>query len=317
MLSRFFSSNKKSKNNSSNNDLNTIDQSLDISIIISCRNEINTLKKTIDSILNSKNVLSFEIIIVDDGSTDNSCSFVYTNDNYKNIKLIFSKNIGVAAARNLGTKSSKGKYLFFCDAHISVPDYWLDSMVRTLKESNGDAVIPAIKNMETEDRGYGGTWNTNLEFIWLGKPDSSYAEIPLAPGCILGIKKDIFETIGGFDNHLKLYGVEDQEFSLKLWLFGYKILIDTSIEVNHLFKIYDSYKITYSDLIYNYLCLAYLHFDYNNLVKILELFKSKPNFNIAFTNLMLNEDLLKQRKKYFIKRKFDENYFFKKFNIHF
>jgi glycosyltransferase involved in cell wall biosynthesis len=318
MISRFFSSLKKNENDIPNNDLKVINEMPHISIIISCRNEVNNLKKTIDSILNSKNSLSFEIIIVDDGSEDGSCNFINaTTDYYKNIKLIFSENVGIAPARNLGAKASKAKYLFFCDAHISVPDYWLDSMIQTLEDNNGDAIIPAIKNMENEDRGYGGTWNNKLEFIWLGKPESTCAEIPLAPGCVLGIKKDVFETVGGFHNNLKLYGVEDQELSLRLWLFGYKILIDTSVEVNHIFKANNSYKITHSDLIHNYLCLSYLHFDYNNLVKTLELFKSRSGFNIAFTNLIINEDLLKRRKEYFVKRKFDENYFFEKFNIPF
>jgi glycosyltransferase involved in cell wall biosynthesis len=315
---RFFSSLKKRKNDVRSDDLKAINETVDISIIISCRNEVNNLKKTIDSIVNSKNRLSFEIIIVDDGSEDGSCNFINTTtDYYKNIKLIFSENIGIALARNLGAKASKAKYLFFCDAHISVPDCWLDSMIQTLEGNNGDAIIPAIKNMENEDRGYGGTWNSNLEFVWLKKPEGTCAEIPLAPGCAFGIKRDVFETVGGFHSNLKLYGVEDQELSLRLWLFGYKILIDTAVEVNHLFKANNSYKITHADLIHNYLCLAYLHFNYNNLVKILELLKANAGFNIAFTNLIINEDLLKQRKEYFLKRKFDENYYFEKFNIPF
>jgi glycosyltransferase involved in cell wall biosynthesis len=318
MISRFFSSHKKSENHIPNNELEAINQTADISIIISCRNEVDNLKKTIDSILNSKNSLSFEIVVVDDGSEDGSCNFLNTTmDYYKKVKLIFSEKVGIAPARNLGAKASKTKYLFFCDAHISVPDNWLDSMIQTLEGSNGDVIIPAIKNMENEDRGYGGIWNSNLEFIWLGKPENTTAEIPLAPGCVLGIKREVFEAVGGFHSNLKLFGVEDQEFSLRLWLFGYKILIDTSVEVNHLFKANNSYKITHSDLIHNYLCLAYLHFDYNNLVKTLELFKTKAGFNMAFTNLITNGDLLKQRKEYLLKRKFNENYFFEKFNIPF
>lgn len=314
MLSKFFSLNKKNENSS----LKVLNQPSDVSIIISCRNEVNTLKNTVDSIMNSKNNLSFEIIIVDDGSDDGSCNFINTDvKNYRNIKLIFSENIGMAAARNLAAESSNAKYLFFCDAHISVPDYWLDSMIKTLEKNNGHAIIPVIKNMEAEDRGYGGTWNNTLGFVWLGRPENTGTEIPLAPGCALGIKREIFKTIGGFNNHFKLYGVEDQEISLKLWLFGYTILIDTSIEINHLFKVNNSYKLTYADLIYNYLCLAYLHFNYNNLVKVFELFKTRSSFNIAFTNILLNESLLTQRKEYFRKRKFDENYFFKKFNIPF
>lgn len=316
MFSPFSSLYKKRQNNNWEKELIDNVRSSAVSIIVSCRNEKDTVKNTIDSIMNSKNKTLFEIIIVDDKSNDGSCDFINNNkDIYGNVTLIFSDNIGVAASRNLGATIAKGKYLFFCDAHISVQDYWIDNLVKTLDENNAHAIVPVIKNMKAEERGYGGTWNNKLEFVWLNKPENSVSEIPLAPGCTLGIKKDVFDTIGGFDSNLQIYGVEDQEISLKLWLFGYKIVIDTQVEVNHLFKVNNSYKITYADIIYNYLCLVYFHFDDENIAKAIELLKTKQHFNLAFSKLIVNEELLKQRKEYFGKRKFDENYFLKKFNI--
>lgn len=304
----FYEKNNPLQNSSINTEL------IDASIIVSCRNEVNTLKKTIDSMMGFKSNLSFEIIIVDDGSTDGSCDFI-TEHKYKNVMTVFSECIGVSASRNLGARLSKGKYLFFCDAHISVCDYWIDKLIKTMEEKEAGAIIPAIKNMEGEDKGFGGTWNYNLNFIWLNEPEKNGSEVPLAPGCTIGIKKDVFQAIGGFDEYLKIYGVEDQEISLKLWLFGYKIVIDKFVEINHLFKVNNSYNFTYADLIYNYLCMAYFHFNYDNLVKTLEIFKNTSGFNIAFTKLVLNETLSKRRKEYFNKRRYDDNYFFKKFHI--
>lgn len=327
MFSKLFNSNNKSDEVHENKDLldetsklnegiTEITLSPEVSIIITYRNEVENLKKTIDSIVNSKNKLSFEIIIVDDGSTDRCSDLIdLDSDKYTNVKFIYSDKLGTAKAKNLGADSAIGKYLFFCDPHISVPDYWLDNLISTLEESSADAVIPAIKDMLKENRGYGGTWNNVFKFIWLGKPDKNGAEILLAPGCTVGVKKETFHNIGGFNPHFQVYGVEDQELSLKLWLFGHKIILDSTVEVEHLFATNASYGVTHTDIIYNYLCLAYCHFSYENLTKMLIALKQNPHLSKASVRILLNENLIRQRKEYFSKRKYDENYIFEKFNI--
>lgn len=290
----------------------------DASVIIPCRNEINTLKSTVDSIMNSKNQLVFEIIVIDDGSTDGSCDFI-TKDKelYKNVRLISSKNLGPSAARNLGGDSACGKYLFFCDAHVTVPDHWIDDLIKTLEENNADAIAPAIKDNVGGGIGYGETWDSSLQVKWLDKPKRDGDEVPLTPGGAFGVKKEAFDTIGGFERHFEVWGKEDEEISLKLWLFGYKIIVDSRVEVIHMFKITNSYGVTYTDFIYNFLCIAYSHFDSENLNKSLDMVKGSSSFAEALAKIMLNEDIFRQRKDYFSRRKFDANYFFNKFNIKF
>jgi len=61
--------------------------------------------------------------------------------------------------------------------------------------------------------------------------------------------------------------------------------------------------------------MAYFHFDNENLAIALNIVRNNCSFASAATKVMLNEDLMNQRKEYFNKRTFDENYFFKKFNI--
>lgn len=288
----------------------------DVSVIIPCKNEINNIKWTVDSMLSSKNKLSFEVIVIDDGSTDGCCGFIDEND-YKGVKVIHTEGIGISRARNLGAKEAKGKYLFFCDAHVLVPDYWLDELIKALEENDAQAITPTIKVIDMESRGYGGTWNERLEFTWLGKPEKEISEIPFMAGCTLGMRKDIFDLLGGFGHQFKVYGMEDQEICLKLWLYGYKVLINSSVEVQHLYKIEHNYEISSENIIHNYIYMVYSHFNQDNLAKAIALCKHYWCFSEALAQVMLNEEMVKERKENFNKRIYDENYFFEKFNIKF
>jgi glycosyltransferase involved in cell wall biosynthesis len=289
---------------------------VDASIVIACRNEAYNLQKTVDSIINCKNKLTYEIIVVDDGSTDESCDFININKEvYEDLKLISSNERSTSGTKNLGAAIASGKYLFFCDAHVYVVDHWIDNLVETLEKNNADCISPAIKNMLGEGIGYGATWNKNLEFTWLEKPKYDVCEILLFSGCTFGIKREVFEVVKGFDKQFIGYGYEDQELSLKLWLFGYKVILDSTVIINHLFKTSHIYPITSQELIYNFLYMAYSHFDSKNLAIALDIAHNKDSFALAAANIMLNEELMNQRKEYFKKRMFDENHLFEKFNI--
>lgn len=292
----------------------------EVSIIVPCKNEVNNLKKTIDSIMNSKTKLCYEIIVVDDGSTDGSCDFINMNiEIYKDIKLISVFNLGAAGSRNFGTKIASGKYLFFCDAHVSVPNYWLDTLIKTLEDNNAHIIAPVIADMVKEEcKGYGQTWNNKLEVMWLlDKSEGNGLEIPIACGCAFGIKKEVFDEIGGFDKYFEVWGKEDEELCFKAWLFGYKIILDISVEVKHLFRSKHPYEVTHENVIYNFLCMIYSHFGSKNLAKALNIAHNNYAFSYSAAKLMTKEDLMNQRKEYFSKRKYDEDYFFEKFHIPF
>jgi Predicted glycosyltransferases len=292
--------------------------STDVSIIIPCKNEVDNLKNTVDSIMNSKNKLSFEIIVVDDGSTDGSCDFIKQDKNiYGSIKLISSKNLGVAGGRNMGASKAEGKYLLFIDAHVYVPDYWLDNLFGTMEQNNADGVSPAIKDKVGGGIGYGETWNERLENKWITDMPKNGQEIPIAAGGAFGIKRKVFEDIGGFDKHYEIWGKEDEEISVKLWLFGYKIVINPYVEIIHLFKLFNPSGVTGLEILYNRLCMYYSHFSDESLPRVLDLYKNDSFYSKALQKLMLNEDMLRQRKEYLNRRKYDEKYFLEKFNISF
>jgi len=95
-----------------------------ISIIIPTYNQAESLQETIESVLNQtyKNI---EIIIVDDGSTDNTLEIISSFDNDK-IICIQQENKGAGNARNRGIKKANGKYIAFLDSD----DLWLKNKLR-------------------------------------------------------------------------------------------------------------------------------------------------------------------------------------------
>lgn len=107
-----------------------IEQQPFFSIIVPVYNIEQYIKECIESIIN-QDLNNIEIILVDDGSTDNSgkiCDKYSQND--KRIKVIHKQNAGVSEARNSGIKKSKGKYIIFVDGD----DFLIANILLELKE---------------------------------------------------------------------------------------------------------------------------------------------------------------------------------------
>lgn len=99
-----------------------------ISVIVPVYNAETTLKNCLDSILN-QSFKSYEVIVVDDGSTDASPEICDSyKEAYGNVKVIHQENYGVSAARNAALELAVGDWLAFCDSDDTVCDYWLSSL---------------------------------------------------------------------------------------------------------------------------------------------------------------------------------------------
>lgn len=95
---------------------------IDISVIIPVYNSGKLIKRCLDSILAQKGNYAYEVLIVDDGSTDNSSEIIESYHNQA-FKLMHQKNAGPAKARNRALDEVQGKYVCYIDAD----DYWEDT----------------------------------------------------------------------------------------------------------------------------------------------------------------------------------------------
>ena len=113
-----------------------------ISIIMPCYNAAKTISRTLNSI-REQDFKDVEIVVVNDGSTDNSLEIVSMFAKVDNrIRVITQENSGVSVARNNGLKQAKGNYIVFIDAddNYTTP-YALSDMMKRLKDTNSDMVV--------------------------------------------------------------------------------------------------------------------------------------------------------------------------------
>ncbi|KUO52879.1 MAG: hypothetical protein APF76_14735 [Desulfitibacter sp. BRH_c19] len=285
-----------------------------VSIIIPCKNEGQNIVMTLNSLITFRNKLEYEIIVVDDGSTDGCCEGI--DKAYSRIQLYKTNGLGAARARNYGAEKAKGMVLIFCDAHLTFGEYWIDKLVNVLEEKY-DAVSPGIGVMGNPNlAGYGLTWNSSLKTNWFVDKPNRLEVVPLLPGGCLAIKSSVFEDIGGFDKGFIVWGHEDEEISLKLWLFGYTCCIYPEALVLHKFRSQHPYRVTFEHVHYNFLRMATSHFNKPRLEKVNNMLKGSYGYNEAVINLV-KSDVNIQKDKYLKRRCYDDDWFFNKFQIDF
>lgn len=103
------------------------------SVIIPLYNKEHTIANTLTTVL-KQTYSEYEIIIVNDGSTDNSVNIIKQNFNDTRIRIINQSNAGVSAARNRGIQEAKGKWISFLDAD----DEWLPTYLETVSKVTDD-----------------------------------------------------------------------------------------------------------------------------------------------------------------------------------
>lgn len=118
-----------------------------VSVIVPVYNNEKYIEKTIDSILN-QTYNNFELIVVNDGSTDNSSS-VISKFTDSRIKYFFQENSGAPKARNLGFENSSGEYIMFFDADDMLYSNALENLISEFDEET-DIVIGNFTRVNDE-----------------------------------------------------------------------------------------------------------------------------------------------------------------------
>ncbi len=172
----------------------------EVSVIIPTYNRAHLIKRAIQSVLN-QTYQNFEIIVVDDGSVDNTEEVVKNFNNQKIRYIRYNENKGVAAARNTGIKATRGDYIAFQDSD----DEWFPNKLERQME--------VFKNVSPEvGVVYTGTWRIrNNERIYLplftgkqreGNICKELKENFVMPAPAAIVKKECFNRVGMFEERL-------------------------------------------------------------------------------------------------------------------
>lgn len=116
-----------------------------ISVVVPAYNEEKTISSCLDSLLNQKTNQKFEVIVVNNNSTDKTEEIVRKYKNKLNLKIILEKRKSRGTARYAGFKVAKGEVIFSTDADIIVPENWIEEMTSLFKDKKIVAVTGTCK----------------------------------------------------------------------------------------------------------------------------------------------------------------------------
>jgi len=210
-----------------------------VSIIIVNHNGLEHLKACLDSVLKTE-YPNFEIIFIDNKSTDNSVKFV--EKSYPSIKIIRNnENLGFGAAANLGITSSSGKYIAFLNEDVEVDRNWLTPLVECM-ESNRNIAVCEGKMLHFFNRKFFDSANGAGRFIdKFGNvfvrggeeiDQGQYNKSVKTFYALTLFRRTIFQEVGLFDTKFFLY-YEETDLCWRIRLKSFEIVYVPSSIIYH------------------------------------------------------------------------------------
>jgi glycosyltransferase involved in cell wall biosynthesis len=127
------------------------EEKISLSIIIPAYNVEKFIKLSLNSIYNQKTSYLFEVIVIDDGSTDETLSVVKEfQEKFSNFKVYRTINLGAGAARNLGMKVAVGKYIYFFDSDDLLESNFIEKAITILENEHLDVLMFSGKSFLDE-----------------------------------------------------------------------------------------------------------------------------------------------------------------------
>jgi len=170
-----------------------------ISVIIPVYNAEKYIRNTINSVLN-QNYKNLEIILIDDGSKDNSKNIIEEySKKYSNVVLICQKNLGAPVARNNGIKHSTGDYVVFLDADDTLCSNALDGIQEMLNKDI-ELIVGNFNKIDEDGKNICHCELTKKNFLVSNKSIFEYCMLDPKPGCKIYNLKIIKQNKLLFDN---------------------------------------------------------------------------------------------------------------------
>lgn len=201
-----------------------------ITVILPTYNRLDLLQKTITSLRAQTYPFDrFEVIVVDDGSTDGTAVYL---TNQPDLHVIHQANGGPAAARNAGVLAAQGDLLAFIDDDCQAAPGWLYALAKSIQDSTildlgavGGPVLP-VRHTHWLHQFYLFANRIHPQ----GQPSGS-ADVLFS--CNMAISPPILAEVGGFDTSFSHPGGEDLDLSYRLQQAGYTLWLNNEAAIYH------------------------------------------------------------------------------------
>lgn len=211
----------------------------EVSIIIPVHNQLDTTLRCLKSIQDNTGNISYEVILADDASTDDT---VHLQNFIANITIARNKNnLGFLRNCNNAAKQAKAPYLLFLNNDTYVLSGWLEALLRTIKNDKKTGIVgPKLiyPNGRLQEAGGiifadGSGWNYGRGDD-PGKPEYNYLkEVDYVSGACLLVKKELWKLTGGFDERYSPAYYEDTDLAFEARKLGYKVIYQPQSVIVH------------------------------------------------------------------------------------
>lgn len=200
-----------------------LDMTMDLSIIVPVYNASKYIEKCIDSVVNQDTRYKYEVIVINDGSTDDTLTKL---SKYEGINVISIENRGIAGARNEGINNAKGMYLMFVDSDDILAPGAIETLLKSAYKNNAEIVQGSYYEFINENK---------KMYYYLDEKvieSAKYNDVLPAPGFPWGkvIRRDLFNGVRfplsyWFEDTLMSYVIYrrcSKYVSLKEIVYGYR-----------------------------------------------------------------------------------------------
>ncbi len=185
-----------------------------ISVVIPCYNQGKYLNEALASV-QAQTYKDFEIIIVNDGSTDSFTIELLQGVNHPRTTVIHTDNQGLSAARNTGISQASGEYVFPLDADDKIGNTYFEKAVNILSKKKDTGIVTTT---QIQQFGYYNSVTGNAQEggveLFVGLENNMVA-------CSM-FRRLCWEESGGYDESMKK-GMEDWEFWIRVTALGWKV----------------------------------------------------------------------------------------------
>ncbi len=176
---------------------------MQFSVVIATKDRAGYLARALESLAGQRDAPAFEVVVVDNGSSDATQAIVAANvPALPALSCVASPEPNRGKARNAGVRAASGRYVLFCDDDVQLPPHWIAAHAAA-HASDGECVVngPIINVASYESRPQPKPANYSRAFLCT---------------CNASLPKAAFTAVGGFDETFRLYGWEDTELGMRL-----------------------------------------------------------------------------------------------------
>jgi len=202
-----------------------------VSVIIVNYNGKFHLEKCLASLMKI-DYKNFEIILVDNNSTDNSVEFV--KNTYPSTTIIkLNDNYGFAEPNNIGAKNAKGEFLLFLNNDTEVNPNFIGEMIKVIQQDPQIAICQSLLLKPNGEVDSSGDFIDTIGRVYSSKDKANeIKKILSARGASMMVRKKSFWDLGGFDKKF-FASFEDVDLGWRAWIWGYKIVLVPNSVVYH------------------------------------------------------------------------------------